>query len=172
MILSLIVAADEANVIGAKNALPWYLPADLQHFKTVTMGHPIIMGRKTHESIGKALPGRQNIVITHQEGFAAPSCDVVPSLDVAIAKAEEIGAEEAFIIGGGQIFAESMGLADRLYLTRVHHRFPGDIVFPAIDLAQWKEVSAEHHESDEKNPHAYTFFIYERHPAPLEGAGG
>ncbi|MEI8230208.1 MAG: dihydrofolate reductase [Candidatus Peregrinibacteria bacterium] len=162
MIISLIVAADLNNTIGGGNTLLWNLPADMKHFREKTKGHAVIMGRKTYESIGRALPGRRNFVVSRDTKKTIDGCEIVPSIDEALRRALESGEEEAFIIGGGQIYAESLPLADRIYLTRVHASFKGDVVFPAIDEQEWKEVSAERHEADSENPHAVTFLKYER----------
>ncbi|MDO8584898.1 MAG: dihydrofolate reductase [bacterium] len=157
--LSFIVALDNRRGIGLKNGLPWTLPADLRHFKEVTMGHPIIMGRKTHESIGRALPGRKNIIITRQKDFVAPGCEVVQSFDEALVRA---GEGEVFVIGGGEIFAAVLPRAQKLYVTEVNHAFQADVYFPEFNKNEWREVSREPHAADEKNPYAYSFVVYER----------
>ena len=159
MILSLVVAADKNNVIGGGNTLLWNLPADMKHFRTLTEGHPIIMGRKTYESIGRPLPKRQNIVITRQSDLQIEGCDVVDSLDDALALVQET--DEAFIIGGGQIYAQALDHVDRIYLTRVDSEFEGDVTFPELS-DEWKEMSRDEHPADAENPHAYTFLVYER----------
>ncbi|MSR87051.1 dihydrofolate reductase [Candidatus Peribacteria bacterium] len=159
MIISMIVAADEHNVIGGHNALLWSLPADMQRMKALTMGHPLIMGRKTHESIGRALPGRRNIVITHQQG-EYPGCEVVHSLEEALQSVKDEG--EVFIFGGGEIYRQAMPMTQRIYMTRVHGKFDGDVFFPPIDPNEWKEVSREDRQKDEKNPYDYSFITYER----------
>jgi dihydrofolate reductase len=160
MRISLIVALAENHVIGANNRLLWRLPAELQYFKKTTMGKPIIMGRKTHESIGRALPGRRNIVISRQVDFQAEGCDVVDSLDAALALVKDC--EEVMIIGGAQIYQQALPLADRLYLTWVHHAFEGDTFFPAWSSEQWHEISREQRAADEQNPYDLTFNILER----------
>jgi dihydrofolate reductase len=166
MKVSLIVAADENNVIGVQNKLPWHLPEDLQHFRKVTADHPIIMGRKTYESIGRPLPGRRNIVITRQKNFKRKGIEIVPTLDKAL-KAASLGeGDEAFVIGGGEIFRLAMPIAQRIYFTRIHGAFEGDITFPAIEEKEWRELSREKHEADEKNPHTFTFLLYERKQRP------
>lgn len=157
--ISIVVALDKNRGIGLKNGLPWTLPADLRHFKEVTMGHPIIMGRKTHESIGRALPGRKNIIITRNEGYVAEGCEVVHSLEEAIALA---GAGEVCIIGGGEIFVMALPMAQKLYVTEVDHVFSADVYFPEINPDEWKVVSRDSHKADEKNPHDYAFVVYER----------
>ncbi len=158
--LSLIVAMDEGRVIGANNAMPWHLPADLRHFREVTMGKPIVMGRKTFESIGKALPGRRNIVISANPDFVAAGCMVVPNLQAALESAAD--APEIMIIGGATIFAQTLAQADRLYLTVIHHRFDGDTWFPEIDAVKWREVARSDHAADERNPYDYSFITLER----------
>ena len=161
--ISAIVATAKDGVIGKKGGLPWYLPAELAHFKEVTMGHPIIMGRRTHESIGRALLGRSNIVITHDKNYqAAEDCEVVSSLQDAIKSAEtKPGAEEVFIIGGEQIYSEAMPLLDRIYLTKVDAEVEGDKFFK-FDPKDWKQVSSEKHGADDKNQYDYEFVVLER----------
>lgn len=159
--LSIIVAADDQNVIGGHNKLLWHLPADFKRMKELTMGHPLIMGRKTHESIGRALPGRRNIVITRQD-VTYPGCDVVQSLDEALIAVKDDPSGEAFIFGGGEIYRQAMPKVSRIYLTRVHGKFEGDVTFPEIDPEEWREILREDHEADAENPHAYSFVTYER----------
>lgn len=168
MRLSLIVAVAENNVIGIDGKLPWSLPNDLKYFRDLTNGKPVIMGRKTHESIGKALPNRENIIITRQRDLRLPGCVVVHSLQTALAHAEASGSKEAFVIGGGEIFKEALLLADRAYLTHVHVTVDGDVFFPALDVQEWEEVSREEHPEDAKHLHAYTFLTYERRKQPLQ----
>lgn len=164
--LALIVAAAENGVIGRNNALPWYLPEDLRYFKRVTMGKPIIMGRKTFESIGKPLPGRTNIVITRNPVFLAEGVKVVSSLAAALELAQHIaqvdGIEEAVVIGGAGIYQAALPFADRLYLTEVHASVEGDAELPAIDWTQWREVSREEHAAQAPNQYDYSFVCYER----------
>ena len=148
--ISLIVAHDENRVIGYENDMPWHLPGDLAYFKRTTMGKPIIMGRKTFESIGRALPGRLNIVITRNSDYAAEGITTVSNLSQAIELAKKEHAE-IMIIGGGQIFVEALPLAERLYITEIHHQFPGDTYFPAY--ADWHEVSS----SEPQQADGYTF---------------
>jgi len=166
MILSLISAADEDNIIGLGNTLPWDIPADLKYFQKKTQGQIVIMGRKTFESIveklGHPLPNRRSIVITRHGSMYADDYDQVTSLDEAIQLAVDAKAEEAFVIGGEQIYELAIGLAHRIYLTRIHGHFDGDKFFPEIKEEDWKEVSCESHEADGDNPHSYTFFVYER----------
>lgn len=160
MILSMIVAAAENNVIGRDNGLIWKLSADLKRFKALTTGHTILMGRKTFESIGRALPHRRNIVITRNLNFKAEGCEVVHSVEEALALTKD--EDEVFVTGGGTIYKKLWDRADRLYLTVVHLKCEGDTVIPAIDLNVWREVSREEGKADEKNEHDYTFINYER----------
>ncbi|OGN29313.1 MAG: hypothetical protein A3A33_03805 [Candidatus Yanofskybacteria bacterium RIFCSPLOWO2_01_FULL_49_25] len=160
MLLSLIAAFGNNRAIGEKNTLPWSMPADLKRFREVTSGHPIIMGRKTYESIGRPLPKRLNIVVTRDQSLALPGCTVAHSLDEALATMGT--AEEAFVIGGGQLFAEALPRADRMYLTFINATFPGDVFFPEYDTAQWREISREDHVADAENPHPYSFVTLER----------
>jgi len=161
MTVSLIVAMAENRAIGVANDLPWYLPADLKYFKATTLGKPIIMGRKTFDSIGRALPGRQNIVVTRNQKWAHEKVDVVPSLEAAIAAAGEAG--EVMITGGAQIYAEALaqGLVDRMYITEVALTLEGDAHFPDFDVSGWCEVSREAHPAVGEQP-AYSFVVYER----------
>lgn len=157
MTFSLIVAVASNGVIGKDGGLPWRLPADLAHFKAVTMGKPVIMGRRTWESIGRPLPGRRNIVVTSTP-FEAVEC--APSLDAALALVKS--EEEVFVIGGARLFAEALPRADRLYWTDVEGEFEGDVRFPPVAWAEWKEVERRERAPDEKNPHRLTFVIFER----------
>jgi len=154
-LLSIIAAMDRKRLIGRENQLPWHLPADLQHFKKITMGKPIIMGRKTWESLGRPLPGRTNIVITRNQGYKAEGATVVHSLDAALLAAGD--AEEAMIIGGANLYKQALPDADRLYLTKVDGEFEGDAWFPELDMSMWDPVQTEAHGPDEKNRHAYQF---------------
>lgn len=159
----MIVAADEANAIGVNNTLPWHLPDDLKFFKRTTMGKPMIMGRKTFDSLGRPLPGRLNIVLSRRAQPDLPE-GVLHFDDVAaaIAHAEGTGAEEMVILGGGEIFALMMPEADRIYMTRVHTRVAeAHAFFPAIDHTHWKLVHSERHEADERHAFAFTFETYE-----------
>ncbi|MEK7218791.1 MAG: dihydrofolate reductase [Patescibacteria group bacterium] len=162
MRISLVVAASENNVIGKGGTLPWSLPNDLQFFREITRGKPMIMGRKTFDAIGRVLPDRQNIVVS-REKETIPGCDVVTSLDEALAMAGQSEAKEACVIGGGQIFQQTLPLADRVYLTRVHAVIEGgDTFFPPLSEAEWEEVSRDERPEDPRHLHAYTFLIYER----------
>ena len=158
--ISLIVAASTNNVIGAAGDLPWRLSADLKHFKAITMGKPIVMGRKTWESIGRPLPGRQNIVITRQADYRAEGCTVVASPDDAIVAAGDV--EEIMIIGGGHIYEAFLPLADRIYLTRVHAEIEGDAFLPGILESEWQFVSREAHRADEANDYDVEFLVLDR----------
>jgi dihydrofolate reductase len=157
--ISLIVAASENGVIGRDGELPWRQSDDLRRFKAVTMGKPIVMGRKTWESIGRPLPGRQNIVVSRQPGLDIDGADVVASASAAVDAARD--ADEIMIIGGSEIYALFMPLASRVYLTRVHAHVEGDAVFPALD-GDWRLVHEERHPADENNDHDMSFRIYER----------
>ncbi len=160
MNLAIIVATDEQGLIGKDNDLPWRLSADLQHFKRVTMDKPIVMGRRTHESIGRPLPGRQNIVITSRADFEAPGCDVVHSLEDALALCAD--REEVMIMGGASLYQQTLPLADKLYLTLVHTRLDGDTWFPDWSVDDWECISREQHPADEKNDYDYSFMLYQR----------
>lgn len=159
MKISLIVAASENHIIGKDNALPWRLPADLKYFKAVTMGKPIVMGRKTWESLGKPLPGRTNIIVTRQP-LQWPGCVVVDSAAAAVRAVDD--ADELMVIGGAEIFREFLPVAQRIYLTRVHALVHGDVVFPPPDPAQWREVSRQDYPADERHAHPYSFIVLER----------
>nr|AIA15609.1 Dihydrofolate reductase [uncultured bacterium] len=160
MSLSYIFAMDRNRVIGNENKLPWHLPADLKFFKKTTMGHPILMGRKTYESIGKPLPGRQNIVLTRSADYEADGCDIVHTAPEAIARFGE--SEEAFVIGGAELFHLFMPYADKMYITRIDHSFEGDTFFPEIREEEWRLIHVEQGVRDEQNPYAYRFEIYEK----------
>ncbi len=161
MIISLLVAADENNVIGKNNQLPWHLPSDLRYFKNLTWGMPILMGRKTFDSIGKPLPGRKTIVITRSRDWKQEQVHTVHSLKDAIDKAVEFGVKEIFVIGGAEIFTSAFPEARRIYLTRIHHQFDGDVYFPAMG-AEWELVENKDVAADEKNAYAHSFQVWER----------
>ncbi len=162
MQISIIAAMAENRVIGKENGLPWRLPADLRHFRRLTLGKPVIMGRRTYESLGKPLPERTNIIVTRNPHYLAAGCTIVHSLEEALGRAA--GAAEAMIIGGGSLYTEALPRAHRLYLTQVHQVFPGDVSFPEFDLSQWREVERQDHEPDARNPVAYSFITLERVP--------
>lgn len=157
--VSVIVAVAENGVIGDKNSLLWHISEDLRNFKRVTSGHPVIMGRKTFESLGRPLPNRKNVVITRQD-ITIEGCEVVHSLDEALGlfSAEE----EVFVIGGAQIYREAMPFADRFYLTRVHHSYQGDTSFPEWSEADWILTESEHFERGEKYEYPFTIEVYNR----------
>ncbi len=164
MIVSFIVAASENNAIGKDNALPWHLPEDLKFFKKTTMGKPVMMGRKTFESLGKPLPGRLNIVLTSNKDLTVPDgVLVINDIDTAVERLQNEQVEEGFIIGGGKVFAETMGIADRIYLTRIACTIAdADAFFPDIDHTHWKLTWEEPHNADEKHKYDYTFQQYDR----------
>ncbi len=159
-LVSAIVAAAENNAIGKDNQLLWHLPNDLRFFKRTTTGHPVIMGRKTYESVGKLLPNRRNIIITRQAAYAVEGADVVHSLAAALESCA--GEQEVFVVGGAEIYQQALPVTDRIYLTRVHAALPGDSFFPELDEREWRSVSEESHPADERHAYGYTFGIYER----------
>lgn len=159
MILSIIAAMGRNRAIGFKNTLPWRLPADLQRFKQLTLGHHIIMGRKTYESIGRPLPGRTSIIITRQPDFQAEGCLIAHSLDEAIDLAKSRGEQEAFIIGGAEIYAQALSKANRMYLTLVEAEPEADAFFPEFEEKAWEKTAEESVAADEKNPHAMKFIV-------------
>jgi dihydrofolate reductase len=159
MNISIVVAISENHVIGKDNKLLWHLPNDLKHFKEITTGHTVIMGRKTYDSVGKPLPNRRNIIITRQPVTIA-GCEVVNSIEAAIELCA--GENEVFIVGGAEIYKQAIKLTDRIYLTIVHKNFDGDSFFPEINKNEWKEVSREDYEPDHKNLLPYSFITLER----------
>jgi dihydrofolate reductase len=160
VILTLIVAVADNGVIGRQNELPWRLPEDLKRFKALTMGKPIVMGRKTFDSIGKPLPGRTNIVITRQADLSLPGCVVVDSLAAALTAAGKV--DEVMVIGGGEIYRQALPQADRVHQTEVHAAIDGDARFPALNAQQWHEIAREDYAEDERHAHAYSFVTLER----------
>ena len=158
--LSLIVAVGENNEIGKKGRMPWHLPADLKHFKALTLGKPVIMGRKTFEAIGKPLPERRNIIVTRDPEYRVTGGEVAHTLTDALVLVA--GTPEIMLIGGGELYREALPRAQRIYLTRVHSRFDADTFFPALDPNDWREVAREEHAADERNPFVYTFVTLER----------
>lgn len=162
MKLSIIVATAEKGVIGKDNQLIWHLPEDLKMFRRLTTGHVIIMGRKTFESIGKPLPNRTSIIISRNTDYLVEGCIVVGSLEEAIEKAKEIETEEAFIIGGAQIYALALDMADTVYLTQVHYNFEGDAFFPVLDANIWTETERKSFQPDEKHAYAFDFVTLEK----------
>ncbi|PWB48235.1 MAG: diacylglycerol kinase [Nitrosomonadales bacterium] len=157
---SIIAAMAGNRVIGINNTLPWRLPADLAHFKALTLGHHIIMGRKTYESLGKPLPGRISVIVTRDRDFSVPGCVVVHTLADAMAACE--GDAEAFFIGGADLYRQALELAHRIYLTEVRTEVAGDAWFPEFDRARWRESSRKHCQADEKNGFDYDFVTYDR----------
>lgn len=166
MKVSMIVAMATNRVIGRDNKLPWYLPNDLKYFKQVTMGKPILMGRKTFESIGKPLPGRCNIVMTRDQSWSAEGVRVAHSLEDAVSLASQIaeidGQDELMIIGGDQIYQLALPKADRLYLTEVHAEVEGDAFFPEFERGQWKEIGREDFNAEGPNPYDYSFVVLDK----------
>ena len=166
MRLSLIAAVADNGTIGRDGGLPWRLSNDLRYFRSVTMGKPVVMGRKTFESIGRPLPGRANVVVSRSPGFTPEGVTVAADLDAAIAAAErlaaEAGADEVLVIGGGALYDAALPLADRLYLTEVHAGIEGDVHFPPFDRAQWREISRVSHPAGEKDEHPHSFVVLDR----------
>lgn len=164
MQFSLIVAMAKNRVIGNQNQMPWHLPADFAHFKKTTIGHPVIMGRKTFESIGRPLPGRRNIVVSRNPEFRADGVDVVNSLAQAVTACNDPNdCKEVFVIGGAMLYAEALARVDRLYITEVDATVEGDTLFPALDKNQWREIARERREADDKNAYAMEFVMLQRH---------
>jgi len=165
-ILSMIVATADNNIIGKDNTMPWHLPADLAYFKKVTLGKPIIMGRKTYESIGRPLPGRRNIVISRDASYTAEGIDTVTSVEQALALVDgtngDAAVDEIMVIGGGAIYKHCLPKADRLYITHIKAAIDGDTQFPHYDDGSWQKVSSEQRLSDEKNAYDLDFCIYQR----------
>ena len=165
MTISIIVAVSENGVIGKDNQLIWHLPADLKYFKETTKGHPVVMGRKNYESIPekyRPLPGRTNIIISRNKNYKAPGCILVNSIDAAICEAKKLNDDELFIIGGGEIYKQSIDMADKLYLTRVHASFEGDTYFNDIKPEAWSLVSSKQYKRDDKNPLDHTYEVYKK----------
>lgn len=166
MRLSLIAALADNRVIGRGNALPWRLSADLKHFKALTLGKPVLMGRRTFGSIGRPLPGRHNIVVSRDPAFRAEGCTVVRSVQEALEAAA--GSEEVMVIGGAQLYAQLLDRADRMYLTLVHAEVEGDAWFPEFDRGQWREVGRDDFCADQDNEYDYSFIVLDRRPTPAE----
>ena len=166
MIISLIAAMDEARGIGWNGRIPWRLSSDMKRFRELTMGHHIIVGRKTFESIGRPLPGRQTIIITRNPEFRAEGCSIVRSVDEALNLAKSRGESEAFICGGSQIYAETIGAAQRFYFTLVHARVESDAFFPEWDESAWTGKSSTYHEADDRDEYSSTFSLLEREGRP------
>jgi len=159
--IALVVAVAQNGVIGRDNQLIWHLPADLKHFKQLTTGHPIVMGRRTFDSIGRPLPNRTSIVVTRQADWAVPGCEVAYSVPAALELARTFGAD-VFVIGGGEIYRQALPAADVVYLTEVHHDFEGSATFPDLSPLEWREESRERHEPDEKHAYAFSFVTLRR----------
>lgn len=166
MRISLIAAVAEGGAIGRDGGMPWHLSSDLRHFKATTMGCPVVMGRKTYESIGRPLPGRPNIVVTRNPEFSADGVEALSDLDEALdraaALADETGAAEVFVIGGGMLYKAALSRTDRIYFTEIHARIDGDAHFPELDPREWHEISRERHEAGEKDDHPFSFVVLER----------
>jgi dihydrofolate reductase len=161
--VSMVVAAAEDNAIGKHNDLLWHLPDDFKFFKDTTIGHPIVMGRKTFQALGKALPKRLNIVITRQSDFEAPGAEVVGDIDSALIMARDTGTDEIMVIGGAEIYRQALPETNRVYLTRVHASFPdADAHFPVLSPDEWTLVSTALHDSDERHKYAFTFEVWDR----------
>jgi dihydrofolate reductase len=166
MDIAIIAAMGENRAIGNHGKIPWHLPADFKRFKEITFGHPVVMGRKTFESIGKPLPGRMNIVITHDEAYKADGISVAHSLqqafEIASKSMQSEGPGSIFVLGGAQIYALALPMANKIYLTQVHGTFDGDAFFPEFPAEKWKLASSEPHQKDEKNALDFDFLVYER----------
>lgn len=158
--LSLIVAVSDNGVIGRNNGLPWRLPADLAHFRRLTMGKPILMGRRTWESLPGLLPHRTHVVLSRDCDYPVNGAHLVQSLDEAVATFGDV--DELMVIGGADLYAQALPLASRIYLTQVHAEVEGDVHFPPIDPEAWREVAREDHDADDRNPHRYSFVTLER----------
>lgn len=159
MSISFIFAMDRNRAIGKDNGLPWHLPADLRFFKRVTMGNPILMGRKTYDSIGKPLPGRENVILTQNKAFTAEGCVVTHSVAEALARYKD---QELFVIGGVEAFRLFLPYVTRMYITKIEHEFEADTFFTQLDLSDWKLLSSEQGPQDERNPYEYNFCVYEK----------
>ena len=158
--LSLCVAMDENSLIGSNNALPWHLPADLKHFRKITMGKPIIMGRKTYESIGHPLPGRLNIVLTNNINFSLDNCTVMHTIKEVLSFSKDY--DESVVIGGAKLYESLLPQVQRMYITRIHAKFVGDTYFPHYQSTEWQQVETQTYSTDKNNPYNYSFAILER----------
>lgn len=167
--VSLIAAIARNRVIGRDGGLPWHLPADLAHFKRITMGKPVVMGRRTHDEIRRPLRGRENWVVTRQRGFHSPGFHVATSLDEALAACAE--APEVVVIGGAQLYREALPRVERMYLTWIHTDVEGDVRFPEFDPGEWREIESEEHPADERHAHAFRFATLVRVSAPKAATG-
>ncbi|MGL6517384.1 type 3 dihydrofolate reductase [Aeromonas caviae] len=162
MMISMIAAMAHDRVIGLDNQMPWHLPADLAHFKRVTLGKPVLMGRKTFESIGRPLPGRRNLVISRNSDYQADGVEMVSSVEAALALLQRDNVEELMVIGGGYLYEQLLPKADYLYLTRIDLAVDGDTCFPSFSEDYWQKLNSEFHQPDEKNPHPYCFETWQR----------
>lgn len=166
MRISMIVAMSENRVIGQNGSMPWHLSADLKYFKRVTLGAPVIMGRKTFDSIGRVLPGRANIIVTRDKEYTGDGIDVVHSLDAGLLRATEIakgdGGDEVFVIGGAQIYEQALAQAERLYVTEIHQVCDGDALFPEIEESDWLEMSRDLHQPEMDGGPTFSFVVWER----------
>lgn len=160
--ISIIVAMADNGVIGRTGALPWHLPTDLSHFRSLTMGHPILMGRRTHESIGRVLPGRTNIVLGHAGYQPKRGAILATSLEDALKRAAQENTDEIFIVGGASVYKQALPIVDRLYVTRVNARIDGDVYFPPIDEKMWREVKREQGNKTEQDEYDFDFIVYAR----------
>lgn len=160
--ISLIVAMDRNKVIGVNNQLPWHLPEDLKYFKKITTGHPIVMGRKTRDSIGRNLPNRENMIITRNPDYVCEGCTIFRSINEFYNWTNAHSDEEIFIIGGAELFAETISQTNRLYITRIEHEFEGDTFFPELNWSEWKLVKEQPGVVDENNVYPHVFYVYER----------
>jgi dihydrofolate reductase len=161
MHISIIVATDENGVIGNKGAIPWNMPADMDYFRQKTLSHPIIMGRKTYESIGRILPNRPNIIVSRNKDFTVQGAEAAETVEEAIKKAKKYGDEEIFIIGGESVYELAMPYVDRIYLTKIHAEVEGDRYFK-FDPSAWKETSRQSHPAGEQNQYAYEFLVFDK----------
>lgn len=163
MIVSLIAAASENNVIGKNNWMPWDLPAELAYFRATTRGKPVIMGRKTYDSVGRPMPGRHNVIVSRDSTLKIPGVDTATSIDEAIKMVEKDGVDEVFVIGGEQIYNLAMPIADRIYLTRVHTNVEGgEAFFPEVDQSLWTMTKSDRHEADAENTIPFTTMVFEK----------
>jgi dihydrofolate reductase len=162
MIISIIVAVDEGGGIGIKNQIPWHLPADLKRFKNITMGHHLLMGRKTYQSLKNPLPGRKIIVLSRSPDLILEDCLLASSFQYALQMAGDAGEKELFVVGGAEIYTQALPLTDHIYLTRVHCRQEADTYFPILNDAEWIGICSQFHPEDEKNPYPHTFIHYSR----------
>ena len=159
-LISIVVGMDLNGVIGVDGRLPWHLPADLRRFRRITLGKPLIMGRRTHKSIGRPLPGRENIVLSGRAGYMAPGCTVLPSFSAALEHSQE--QVEVMVIGGVSVYQQALPMAGRLYMTKVHTTVSGDVSFPPYSREVWREIEREEHPADRENPYKMSFIVLER----------